>query len=149
MCEIKLVWRAVIQADEIHIALAPVVIDVHTVVVRVVTLALLANHRRVEPVGKLFEQLITRLWRVEFVIAHAQKNRQVSERQELVGNEVFPGGVFVVQNRHGMPEMLWLVKDVFVEGVDRSKVAELPIELRAMLQYVSGNHGHHHVAAVA
>ena len=38
---------------------------------------------------------------------------------------------------------------VFVKCVRRAKIAEVPVKCRMVLDYVGGDSGHHHIAAIS
>src|SRR6266852_6780586 len=90
---VKLVPRGVVQIDEINAALNPVVIGLQHVVGAVVAQPLLLDHRGIEPIGELLEEIGAGFRGNEFVVSDAEKNRKVAEGDNLVLNEVGPGVV--------------------------------------------------------
>jgi len=59
-------------------------------VVRVVLQALLANRRRIEPVGKGEREFLARLRPDGFMVSDGEKERHLAERLDLAGLKVEP-----------------------------------------------------------
>ena len=142
---IELVRRRIVEVDEIHALVPPVIVGPHFVVMRVIFQALLANHRRVQPIGKGDDELVAAFWRDGFVIADSHEKRQVRERFDLVPLEVRPGRAQILRDggvRMKHPKIL-------IEIVDGAQISQMPIKYRVMSARRRGNRGHDHIATVA
>src|SRR6202050_549633 len=146
---IELIGSGIIEIDEVHSALYPVVVGGQLVGERIVTKTLLAKLGCVQPVGKLNDVLLAGLWRDCFMVADAQKNGELSERSDLTSNEVVPSDFLIIDDIERLRKVLGLVLDVLIEFVNRAKIAEVPIEGRSRFDYVGSNPRHYDIAAIA
>ena len=64
------------------------------------------------------------------MVADAQKNGKLSERSDLISNEVVPRDFFIIDDIERLRKVLGLVLNILIEFVNRAKIAEVPIEAR-------------------
>src|SRR6185312_13467365 len=86
---VELVVRCVIEINEIHSALDPVIVGAWARLVPV-SLPLLFQRRRIKPLSKLREKLCARLGRSGFMIPDTHKKRHWCKRGKLVLDEIGP-----------------------------------------------------------
>src|SRR5271166_1487742 len=71
----------------------------------------------------------------------------VLKRRDLVGGEIVPGLIFVVND--GEVCVSGSLNHVLIEIVDRTQIAEVPVEGSAILAGSGGNCRHDDIAAIA
>src|SRR4051812_11656280 len=146
---IELITGSVIQRDEIYSALNPVVIRAERVIMGIVAKALRAQRWRIEPVGKLLQEVGPRLGGNEFVVADGQIHGGISEGVELLRDEIRPRNPLVV----GYGEMFAAIfrgsQQVLIEVIVGAEISQVPIKLSAIGPNAHSDARHNDVAAVA
>src|SRR6202041_1812498 len=95
----------------------------------IVTQALLAKLRSVQPIGELNDVLFAGFWGRGVVIADAQENRKVAEGIDLVADKVVPSGALVIVNVQRTGKVFRLMLYVFVEIIDGTVIAKVPVKV--------------------
>jgi len=112
--------------------------------------ALSAQRRRIQPIGELYDELLTRGRRDGLMITGSEQDGQRAEGPQLVGNEIGPRSRLVADDGHrlGRQTQRGRRNHILVEGSDRAKVSQMPVEFRPTGQHAGCDNRHHDVAAI-
>ena len=146
---IELIWGGVVEGYKVDPIFDPVVVSPQFEILAVVVEPLLAQDRRIDPIGELQQVLFARFWRDYLVVSDRKKHGQGAEGKKLILYKVVPGKIFVADDVQRFPDVRGLMLDIFVEIVNRAEVAQMPVKAGAIFPHTGGDGRHNDVPAVA
>ena len=144
----ELVMRRIVEGDEVHAVVHPVIPGTDGGALGPVFLALRGDLRPVEEGRELDDVPFARHGRDRLVVPTAEKHRNGVEGRDLVGEEVIPGTllIFGFGHRHagGFHGL-----HVLVFGGHPAEIPKVPVKDVVGGLHLGGNGRHHEIATVA
>ena len=147
------VVRGVVHVDEVHSALNPAVVRADRMIVRIIHQPLLLDFRPCQPVAELGDE-VAAVALHRFMISDSQNNRRGSEGTDLILLKILPGTACPVCPDPTLAGRVAAILQVFAAHTfvfphAPAEIAEMPVELRAVLRGVFGYRGHYYVPAIS